>query len=152
MLVSAAIVASAVAQPPPRRPPPPAELVELTIKARLSGTILSFCAAEFTPGRKGAFAVAAQSPDGNRRYMALDADGTMMELMWFNGPEDLRCYTRAEAEKLDESLKQSDIIHGSVRPRFDSTVVCGFVEDTSAVCWQYSPAERDFVVVGKWMT
>jgi hypothetical protein len=130
----------------------PPDLAELTTKARLSGTILSSCAAEFTPGRKGAFAVASQSPDGNRRYMALDADGTMWELAWFKGAGDLACYTRAEAEKLADTLAHSATVHGAIEPQFDSTVVCTFVDETTALCWQYSPTARDFVLVGKWTT
>jgi hypothetical protein len=130
----------------------PPELAELTTKARLSGSILSYCPAEFTPGRKGAFAVASQSPDGNRRYMAIDADGTMWELAWFKGTGDLTCYTRAEGEKLADALAHSATVHGAVELQFDSTVICTFVEETTALCWQYSPSGRTFVLVGKWTT
>jgi hypothetical protein len=37
-------------------------------------------------------------------------------------------------------------------PRFNTTVVCGFLEDTVAECWQYSPDDRAFVKVGGWTT
>jgi hypothetical protein len=39
-----------------------------------------------------------------------------------------------------------------VAPAFSTTVVCGFVEETSAVCWQYSPAARAFIKIGEWQT
>jgi hypothetical protein len=116
---------------------PPPDLAELTTKARLNGHILSYCSAEFVTGQKGAYAVAVASPDGARRYVALHADGVMQELIPFSGKGELSCYTRVE---------------GSIEPQFDTTVVCTFVEDTTARCWQYSPDARDFVGVGRWTT
>lgn len=130
---------------------PPA-LAELTTKARLNGTIVSHCAAEFVPAQKGAFAVAVVSPDGVGRYVALHADGVMQEIIPFSRRGEVSCYTRADAVKLDATLQKSDTIHGSIEPRFDTTVVCGFIDDTTATCWQYSPAARDFVKVGQWTT
>jgi hypothetical protein len=43
-------------------------------------------------------------------------------------------------------------MHGRVAPTFPTTVVCGFVESTRAVCWQRSPATGGFVTVGGWTT
>ena len=131
---------------------PPADLAELTTKARLTGTIVSYCAAEFETGRAGAYAVAAISPDGNGRYVALHPDGVMQEIIPFSGAGEVSCHTRAEALKLHATIQKSETIHGSIEPRFDTTVVCTFVDDTTARCWQYSPAVRDFVKVGQWMT
>jgi len=31
-------------------------------------------------------------------------------------------------------------------------VAADFVDETSAVCWRYSPADRTFVRVGEWVT
>ena len=131
---------------------PPPDLAELTTKARLNGHILSYCGAEFVHGQKGAYAVAVVSPDGARRYVALHADGVMQELIPFSGKGELSCYTRAEAVKLSATIQKSDPIKGSIAPQFDTTVVCTFVDDTTARCWQYSPDARDFVSVGKWTT
>jgi hypothetical protein len=131
---------------------PPADLAELTFKARLTGTIVAHCPAEFEAGRSGAYAVAVVSPDGNGRYVALHPDGVMQEIIPFSRSGELSCYTRAQALKLHDTIQKSKTIHGSLEPRFDSTVVCTFVDDTTATCWQYSPAARDFVKVGQWTT
>ena len=131
---------------------PPADLAELTTKARLNGHIRSYCSAEFVTGQKGAYAVAVVSPDGVRRYVALHTDGVMQELIPFSGRGELSCYTRAEAVQLNVTIQKSDTIEGSIEPQFDTTVVCTFVDDTTARCWQYSPEARDFVGVGRWTT
>jgi hypothetical protein len=131
---------------------PPPEVAELTTKARLNGTIVSHCAAEFAPGRGRGYAVAVVSPDGVGRYVALHADGAMQEIIPFSRRGEVSCYTRTEALELHATIQKSETTRGSIEPRFDTTVVCGFVDDTTATCWQYSPAARDFVKVGQWMT
>ena len=35
---------------------------------------------------------------------------------------------------------------------FENLLMCGFIDDTTAQCWQYSPADRSFVRVGQWIT
>jgi hypothetical protein len=129
---------------------PPA-LAALVGRAGLDGPITAWCAAQYRPGADGAVAIAVAAPGGGR-YLALDADGRVSVLAAFAGPPDLACYTRAEAQDLSQSIKVSDTIHGGITPEFDSTVVCGFVDATSAQCWQFAPATRTFVVVGRWVT
>jgi hypothetical protein len=131
---------------------PPPDLAELTTKARLNGTIVSHCAAEFSPGQKGGYAVAVVSPDGVGRYVALHPDGVMQEIIPFSAAGDVSCYTPAEAITLHATIQKSETVHGSIALRFDTTMVCGFIDDTTATCWQYSPAARDFVKVGQWTT
>ena len=70
----------------------------------------------------------------------------------FSGGADLSCYTRAEALRLDRTIRQSETIHGRVVPRWNTAVACGFVENTTAVCWQFDPTQRAFVSVGGWTT
>lgn len=129
----------------------PSELAALTANARLSRPV-TWCRAEFRSGHAGAFAVAVTSADGGGRYVALDSDGKVWVLGSFKRRADLSCYSRAQAEKLDASIKQSNTIHGYIALRSNSTVVCGFIDDTAATCWQYSPADRTFVKVGQWLT
>jgi hypothetical protein len=86
------------------------------------------------------------------RYVAIHADGRVSELASFRTSADLTCYTPAEARRIDTTIRQSETIQGAVRPRWNTTVVCGFLDDTSAVCWQYSTAQRRFVEVGRWIT
>ena len=130
----------------------PPELVALTAKARINGPVVAWCRAEFRSGQPGAFAVAVTSADGGGRYLALDSDGRVTELGSFARRADLSCYSRAQAEKLDVSITQSATIHGHITPRWNTTVVCGFIDDTAATCWQYSPANPAFVTVGQWVT
>ena len=128
----------------------PQDLALLAAKARLA-PIVTWCRAEFQSGQQGSFALAVGA-HGAGRYLALDADGRPTALSEFHGRADLSCYTRAEAEKLERSIRQSETIHGQIAPRWNSTVVCGFTDNTTAHCWQYSPVDRAFVTVGGWTT
>ena len=84
--------------------------------------------------------------------MVFESDGTIEALAPFGRGGDLSCYTRVEANRLAEAIRRSDTIHGQLSPRWNTTIVCGFVDDTNAVCWQYSPADRAFVKIGEWVT
>jgi hypothetical protein len=130
----------------------PADLAALAARARLDGPVAAWCRAEFRPGAAGAFAVGVTSPGGGGRYIAIDADGRASELGAFKGLADVACHTRAWADTLDAAIRESETIHGHITPRWNTTVVCGFIDDTSATCWQYSPGDRTFVQVGEWVT
>lgn len=142
--IALALVAAAVAVPP--------ALSEMAAKAGVSGPIAGWCSGEFRPGRPGAFAVAAGSARKGGRYLVIESDGKASELSSYTGGADIACYTPAEAKKLNQTIGETDTVHGKVNPRWSTAVVCGFVEDTEAVCWQYSPAEAQFVKVGGWTT
>jgi hypothetical protein len=129
--------------------PPP--LTALAQRANLSGSVTSWCAAQFRPAQTGAYAVAVNAAAGGR-YIALEPDGRTTELGRFTGRPDLSCYSRDEAQQLDGAIRTSETIRGAITPRWDSTVVCGFISDTTAQCWQFSPAEDMFVRVGEWTT
>lgn len=133
--------------------PVPADVAALAAKAHAGGPIAGWCRGEFRPGRPHGFAVAvAAGGSGGGRYKVFEVDGTVDDLAAFGSAASISCYTRAEASGLDETIRSSDTIHGHVTPRWNTTVVCGFIDDTSAVCWQYSPADRAFVKVGEWVT
>jgi hypothetical protein len=85
-------------------------------------------------------------------YATVREDAEVVMLAGFTGQPDLSCYTRREAENLNASIRASETIDGSITPRWDSTVICGFTDDTTAVCWQFAPDERTFVRVGGWTT
>jgi hypothetical protein len=146
----AVVLALAVA--PGHAQPPPAELQALAAKSGAKGSIAAWCRAEFRARHPGAFAAAVASGEEGGRYIALDTDGHATELASYSGQPDLACYTPEAARKLDATIKESETIHGQVTPRWKTTVVCGLTDDTSATCWQYSPAERAFVKVGAWIT
>lgn len=132
--------------------PVPPELSALAAKARLDGPVEAWCRGEFRPKHPRAFAVAITSAAGGGRYAVLESDATMTELGAFTGAADLKCYTRAEARKLSISIRSSETIHGRIAPRWNTTVVCAFVDNVTSACWQYSPTERAFVKVGGWVT
>ncbi|MGH9146543.1 MAG: hypothetical protein ACRD1Q_07530 [Vicinamibacterales bacterium] len=144
LLAVAASIAAAQEMPP--------DLAALASRALLNGPVASWCRAEFRSGNPGAFAVGVTSAGGGGRYVALDADGSVTELGTFKRNADLSCYSRAQAEKLAITIRQSDTIQGHIAPRWNTTVVCGFIDDTAAVCWQYSPVDRTFLEVGEWVT
>jgi hypothetical protein len=142
--------ALSAAQPRPGAVPP--ELSALIAKARVDGQLAGWCRGEFRAGRRNAFAAAVASTGRGGRYLVLDGDGEVVELAAFKGGADVSCYTPAEARKLGESIRLSDTISGHIVPKFATTVICAFVEDTEAVCWQYSPAAGAFVKIGEWQT
>lgn len=130
----------------------PRALTALAAKAGLSGPLAAWCEGEFRPGRRGAFAVAVQTTPAAGRYLVIEKDGTVNELSAFRGRADLSCYTAAEARRLNASIAASETIHGGVKPVGRTTVICGFVDETNAVCWQYSPSGGSFRKVGEWVT
>ena len=129
----------------------PSELAALTAKARLSRPV-AWCRAEFRSGHAGAFAVAVASADGGGRYAAVDSDGSADGIGCLQTQRRSLCYSRAQAEKLDARIKTIRHHPWYIRPRWNTTVVCGFIDDTAATCWQDSPADRAFVKIGQWIT
>ena len=114
--------------------------------AGITAPIVTACQGQFRPGQRG-FAVAAGG-----RYLVLDGSSQAVELSVFKGKPDLSCYSRAQARDLHRDLQRSETLSGRVAPRFDTTTVCGFVDATTATCWQYSPVDRMYVEVGGWTT
>ena len=149
-MLLAGVVIAAVSLGAAQDPPP--ELKVLAAKAGLDASVAAWCRAEFVPGRKGGYAVALSAGAEGGRYVAIQPDGSSEVLGSFERGADLTCYTRGEARKLDATIRRSETIQGAVRPRWNTSVVCGFVDNTSAVCWQYSAALRRFVQVGQWTT
>lgn len=147
-LVALMLAGAAVAAPAPR----PAELDALLAKARIDDPVAAWCAGAFASGRPAGYAVAVASPRGGGRYLALGVNEAPVVLAPYSGGADLACYSAAEANGLNRSIAGSRTIHGRISARWDTAVVCGFVENTHAVCWQYSPKDRTFVKVGEWVT
>ena len=144
------VVLPAAAAAPPA--PLPAELTALLARTRVAEKVTAWCGGEFASGRARAYAIAAAAPSGGGSYLVLGLGEHPVRLATFRGGADLACYSPAEAKALDKSIRESDTIHGGVASRWRTTVVCGFVENTRAVCWQYSPVARAFVKVGEWIT
>ncbi len=132
--------------------PVPAELSALAVKAGLDRPVSNWCRAEFRAGHPGEFAVAVTSAAGGGRYLVLESDASTKELAPFNEGPDLTCYSRAEAEQLDVAIAGSLTIHGQIAPRWNTAVICAFVDATASVCWQYSPDDDAFVKIGGWVT
>jgi hypothetical protein len=130
----------------------PSELAALAKKARIDGSIARWCRGEFRAGRSDEFAVAVNSPGGGGRYLVLQSDATVVELASFSRGADLSCYSRAEAQKMNSTIARSATIEGQISPRWNTTVICAFVDNTTSVCWQHSPTDRKYVRVGGWVT
>ncbi len=124
----------------------PADVRQWATTAGVSAPIVAWCEGQVRAGQRG-YAVAAGG-----RYLIVDGGGAAVELSAFKGKPDLSCYSRAAALALHRDIQRSETLSGSIAPRFDTTVICGFVEATTATCWQYSPAERAYVEVGSWRT
>jgi hypothetical protein len=152
MRYTTALITAAVTVSVSGAQPVPADLAALADKARLAAPIVAWCKGEFKGRRSAGYAVAAAPPDTGGRYLVLEADATATELAVFSGTADLSCYSPAEARRLHGAMQRSDTINGRIVPRWRTTVVCAFVADTRAVCWQYSPTHRAFVQVGEWVT
>ncbi len=129
----------------------PEELSRLAAKARLSEPVMDWCRGDLEPAGSAPFAVAVGSRRGGR-YLVLQRDGTAVDLAAYRDAPSLACYTPAEARKLDSTISRSETIAGKITPSGNTAIVCGFVDDTTAVCWQYSPVDRKFVKVGGWTT
>ena len=129
----------------------PAELLGLLAKAQLEPSVADWCRGQFRAHESRGYAVALTADSGGR-YVVIDMSGTLVELAPFSGSADLSCYTPAEIRALDRSMRQSETIHGQVVAVAGTTVACGFVDNTTAICWQYSAAHRRFLKVGQWVT
>jgi hypothetical protein len=124
----------------------PLEVRQWATAAGMTAPIAAWCQGQIRPGQQG-YAVAAGG-----RYLVLDGRGAVAELAAFKGKPDLSCYSRAAALELHRDIQRSETLSGTIAPRFATAVICGFVEATTATCWQYSPAERAYVEVGGWRT
>lgn len=129
----------------------PRELSTLLTRTAYEGRIESWCRVTIDKEKPAGFAVALVTAKGSQ-YAVVQSDARIVALADYTGRPDLTCSTRSEAQKLNATIVASATIQGSVIPKWDSTVICGFVRDTEAVCWQYSPPEKKFVRVGGWIT
>lgn len=152
---SALIVASlcvAVAATSIAAPPVPPALAAILAAQGVTQPATAWCRGEFREGAPEAFAVGLESSSGKGVYAVVERNAKAIQLATFAGRPSVDCYSRAEAEKLDASIRQSATIHGAIAPRWTTAVVCAFTDATSATCWQYSPADRAFVTIGRWTT
>jgi len=123
----------------------PARVRQLAAEAGVTAPVVASCQGEFRQGQRG-HAVAAGG-----QYLVVDGSGAAIELAPFTDKPDLSCYSRTQARRVHRELGRSGL-SGRIAPRFDTTVICGFVDSTTATCWQYSPTERMYVEVGGWTT
>jgi hypothetical protein len=130
---------------------PPGELTALLAKADLADSVLASCATEFTAGVQSFAVATGHGPQGGR-YLVVEPDATVHALAEFVAGAEVSCYSPEEAAALHATIAESETIAGEVRPLHETGTVCGFVNSTDAVCWQYSPADRAVVRVGGWTT
>lgn len=126
-----------------------ADPAPLLARAGISAAPLASCRGEFRVGHQGEFAVALQEAGGGR-YVIVQDDGRTQALGTFAGKPELSCYSLREADRLNDTIAKSTTMNGRVVAEWDGTVVCGFLEPTIAVCWQYAQEDRTFVRIGGW--
>ncbi|HEV8393421.1 MAG TPA: hypothetical protein VGQ37_04070 [Vicinamibacterales bacterium] len=124
----------------------PSSVRRMVAAAGVTAPVVAWCQGRFRPGQRG-FAIAAGG-----HYLVVDGSGMAVELAPFDDKPDLSCYSRAQARDLHRDIQRSETLSGRLAPRFDTTTICGFVDATTATCWQYSPVERMYVEVGGWTT
>ena len=76
---------------------------------------------ELAPGRSDAFAIAVAKPGGGGRYLVLGTGDEPVLLTSYAGDPDLSCYSPAEAQNLDTSIRRSDTIHGGLAGGFTNS-------------------------------
>jgi hypothetical protein len=130
----------------------PPELAPLMAKAGIEDTPSVWCLGHFQARTPNTFAAAVPSPNGGGRYLVFGLTEAAMELASFSGGPDLACYSPERGQETEREHRRLRDHSRWISPTFKTTVVCAFVDDTSAVCWQYSPATRAFVKVGGWVT
>lgn len=129
-----------------------ADLAPLLARAGITATPLASCRGEFRIGHQGEYAVALPDSAAGGRYAVVQDDGSVQALAAFAGTPDLSCYALRDADRLNDTIARSQTMNGRVVAEWDGTVVCGFIEPTIALCWQYAPEQRTFVRIGGWTT
>ena len=148
-LASLAVVAGAIASAGGQTDQ--AAVSALLARAGVREQVAASCRGGFRPGHAADFAVAAGDASGGR-YLVVQDDAGLHELTTYSGKPDLACYSVREADRLNATIATSDTINGRVTAEWDGTVVCGFIEPTMAVCWQFAPEQKRFVRIGGWTT
>jgi len=131
---------------------PDAALATVLDRAGVHGHVNASCRGGFRPAQGGDFAVAVSEAADGGRYLVVQDDGRVHELAEYSGKADLSCYSVTEADRLNATIARSDTMNGRVVAEWDGTVVCGFIEPTIAVCWQFAQEQRRFVRIGGWTT
>jgi hypothetical protein len=90
-------------------------------------------------------------PSGGE-YVAVERGRLPVVLAEFRGAGELACYTPQQVRRVNASIAKSETLRGSIQPRWNTTVVCGFTSSTTALCWQYSPPKQRYIQVGGWLT
>lgn len=127
-------------------------LVNLLMKIGLRDKAGAWCGGELQPGRTDVYAIDVHEEHGEGKYLVV-ADGMQPVLLAaFSGQAALGCLSPTQAREQDEVVRNTEGIGGSLTPIGNTTVVCGFVDESSVRCWQFSPDTHTFVEVGGWVT
>jgi len=121
-------------------------------RAGVHGHADASCRGAFRPGQGADYAVAVSETADGGRYLVVQDDGRVLELAEYSGKPDLSCYSVTEADRLNASISRSNTMNGRVVAEWDGAVICGFIEPTIAVCWQFAQEQRRFVRIGGWTT
>lgn len=146
-----AIVASAAICPASLAAPPP-HIAEVAAGAFPDGAAVAWCEGRTSENLDDhLYAVAVAHGQNGGTYLIHHA-GKSTSIGDFSSSPEVQCMPVAQARKLNETIKQSEGIHGGMELSGPGAVVCVFVEPTQAECWQYSPSKRSFFRAGGWET
>jgi hypothetical protein len=129
---------------------PPAD-ADLLRGAGIRGEVAASCSLSPTRGKPKTLALQVSTSSGGE-YVIVERGSPPIVLARFQGKGELSCRTPQEARRLGATIARSETIRGSLRPRWNTTVVCGFTSSTEALCWQYSPRELRYTRIGGWST
>lgn len=113
---------------------------------------VTYCIADFDMDGKAdhAFGTVTNSPVFGAYFVQLG--DRLIELAYHNTGPELQCLDAKETRERNSTIGISETIHGSIESGDSEYVVCGFVNNTEAVCWRYDKSRNDFVVAGGWTT
>jgi hypothetical protein len=129
----------------------PAAFAGALREAGLDGEVVSSCSLSSRRAQPQAHAVQLATASGGT-YVVVERGRPPSVLAQFQGRGELSCHTPQQARRLHAALARSETLRGALRPRWNTTVVCGFTSATEAACWQYAPPHGRYTRIGGWLT
>lgn len=114
--------------------------------------VVNYCIADFDMDGKVDYAFGTVINSQMSGIYVVQLGDRLIELAPHNTGSDLQCLDARKAGELNNTIEASEGIHGGIESSGPGDIVCGFVNETEAVCWKYDKSTNSFVVVGGWIT
>ncbi len=131
---------------------PPEHISKIAANASPGGVAIAWCEGKVAGNHENAWSAVAVAHKANAGIYVLDHASKSIQLGRFSGKPEVQCMSIAQARKLNESIGQSEGIHGGMELSGNGPVACVFVEPTRVACWQYSARKSSFIRAGGWST